>query len=334
MAARVALSSDWRQNRAMTKNIAILMFPGSQSLDITGPMEVFALASRQALDDEPGGAPLYALRFLARRAGPVPMASGMQVLADHGCADGQDGVDTLLVSGGMGDALERVRAESDTLDWLRAMVGRVRRMGSICSGALLLAEAGILDGRQATTHWLDVPEMRARYPQVRLVADAIYVHDGMLWTSAGITAGMDLALAMVAADHGLPLALKVAKRMVLATKRSGGQTQFSENLAALAMWLAANRRRRIDVDDMADHVHMSPRNFRRRFLNAFGNTPQKYLEGLRIEAAKPLLEHSQRDLKQIADEAGFASAEAMRRAFTRQLGCGPLDYRARMAAPG
>ncbi len=324
----------------MTKIVAMFMFPDSQSLDITGPMEVFSLASRQALEDDPLRDPLYALRFVAKERGPVMMASGMQVLADDACTDLPHDIDTLLVSGGMGDAMDRMRADADIVAWLAAMAVTVRRIGSICSGALLLAEAGILHGRQATTHWLDVPQLRQRYPNTHIVADAIYVHDGKVWTSAGITAGMDLALAMVAADHGLPLALKVAKRMVMVTKRSGGQSQFSAHLAAqsapdamagLAEWLSENRKRRIDVDDMAAQVHMSPRNFRRHFSAAFGCTPQKYLECLRIEAAKPLLEHTKRDLKGIADEAGFVSAEAMRSAFSRQLGILPAEYRARFA---
>ncbi len=325
----------------MTKTVAMFMFPDSQSLDITGPMEVFALATRQTLEDDPRRPPLYALRFVAKQRGPVMMASGMQVLADHACADLADDIDTLLVSGGMGDAMDRVRADADSVAWLAAMAGSVRRIGSICSGALLLAEAGVLHGRQATTHWLDVPELRQRYPHTQVVADAIYVHDGTVWTSAGVTAGMDLALAMVAADHGLPLALKVAKRMVMVTKRSGGQSQFSTHLAAqsapdamagLAAWLNENCKRRIDVEDMAEQVHMSPRNFRRHFSAAFGCTPQKYLECLRIDVAKPLLEHTTRDLKGIADDAGFMSAETMRRAFMRQLGIMPAEYRARFAS--
>jgi transcriptional regulator GlxA family with amidase domain len=324
----------------MVKSVAMLMFPDSQSLDITGPMEVFALASRQALEEQPGRAPLYSLHFIAKHRGLVTMASGMQVLADQACSDIADGLDTLLVSGGMGDALDRVRADADLVAWLSGMAGRVRRIGSICSGALLVAEAGLHIGREATTHWLDVPELRQRYPNIQVVADVIYVRDEMVWTSAGITAGMDLALAMVAADHGLPLALKVAKRMVMVTKRSGGQSQFSQHLAAqsapdamaeLATWLAANRKRQLDTDKMAEQVHMSPRNFRRRFFAVFGMTPQKYLESLRIEAAKPLLEHTTQELKAVANEAGFVSVESMRRAFSRQLGVLPTDYRARFA---
>lgn len=329
----------------MTRTVAMFMYPDSQSLDISGPMEVFALASRQAQEEEPGRPPLYALRFVASERGAVAMASGMRIVADSACSElagSAETIDTLLVSGGMGSALDWVRAERATVAWLAAMARRTRRIGSICSGALLLAEAGILHGRQATTHWLDVAELRQRYPGTQVVADAIYVHDGAVWTSAGITAGMDLALAMVAADHGMPLALKVAKRMVMVTKRSGGQSQFSHQLASqaapgamaeLAEWLSENRKRQVGVAEMAQRVHMSPRNFGRRFQAIFGSTPQKYLEGLRIDAAKPLLEHSLRDMKGVAAEAGFGSAEAMRRAFLRQLGILPAEYRARFASP-
>lgn len=268
------------------------------------------------------------------------MASGMRLVADAGCAEAGEGIDTLLVSGGLSEAIDRVRGDRECIGWLRDRAARVRRIGSVCTGALLLAEAGLLNGRQATTHWMDVAELSRRYPATRVIADAIYVHDGAVWTSAGITAGMDLALAMVAADHGMPLALKVAKRMVMVTKRAGGQSQFSPLLdaqqapdafAELAAWLRANLRRRIDIDTMAERVHASPRHFRRQFQAVFGVTPQRYLESLRIEAAKALLEHAGHELKRVARDAGFSSEEALRRAFVRRLGVTPSDYRQRFA---
>ena len=162
----------------MTKAIAMFMFPGAQSLDITGPMEVFALANRQAHEDDVSRQPLYAMSFVAREQGPVPMASGMKLHADHACADLRDPIDTVLVSGGMGDALDRARDDAQSLEWLRSVSRQVRRVGSVCSGALMLAEAGILNDRRATTHWLDVPELRQRYPRIDVVADAIYIRDG------------------------------------------------------------------------------------------------------------------------------------------------------------
>lgn len=316
----------------------MLAYAGAQSLDITGPLEVFALASRQAQEDAPGTAPLYRLQLLSIDAQPIVTDSGVRLLPDVACADMSTETDTLLICGGMGDALDNARANRALVQWLRSAAAQVRRVASVCSGALLLAEAGVLDGRQATTHWSDVRELRERYPQVRVQEDAIYTRDGEVWTSAGITAGMDLALAMVADDHGQALALKVAKRMVMATKRSGGQSQFSHQLQALDLpdqfarlesWIRENIRLQLDVTQLAERVHMSPRQFNRRFTAALSTTPQKYVEQLRIEAAKPLLESSSKDIKRIAAECGFASAEAMRRAFARQLGISPTDYRAR-----
>ncbi|QWF15289.1 GlxA family transcriptional regulator [Lysobacter capsici] len=326
----------------MPKIICMLVYADAQSLDISGPLEVFALASRQAQEDDPACGPLYRLHVVAEKSGPVVLASGMQLLPDLRCSQVPDAVDTLLVSGGMGDALDRVRANAGLVRWLREIAPRVRRIASVCSGALLLAEAGVLDGRKATTHWRDLAELRQRYPRVQVEADAIYTRDGAVWTSAGITAGMDLALAMVAADHGMPLALKVAKRMVMVSKRSGGQSQFSRQLdeldlpdqfAQLAAWVREHLRSRLDVGRLAQQVHMSPRQFGRRFQSVFGTTPQKYIEQLRVEAAKPLLESTRKEFKRIASDCGFASDEAMRRAFVRQLGIRPSDYRERFGSP-
>lgn len=327
----------------MTRTIAMLIYPGGQSLDVSGPMEVFALAGRQVLEDDPARAPPYRLLFVAPERGMVRMASGMVLHAELACAELPDPVDTALVSGGMGDALDRARADAGLVAWVAALPRHVRRVGAICSGALLLAEAGVLDGRKATTHWLDVGELRRRYPAVRVVPDAIYVQDGPVWTSAGITAGMDLALAMVAQDLGMPMALKVAKRMVMLAKRSGGQTQFSDLLRAqhapdefaeLVSWLREDLHRARDLEALAERLHMSPRHFRRRFAAVFGTTPQKYLERLRVETAKGLLENTPKELKRIAYECGFASEEGLRRAFVRQCGVRPAQYRERFGMPG
>lgn len=316
----------------------MLAYQGAQSLDVIGPLEVFALASRQAQEDSPGHGPLYVLHVLSFDSQPILTGAGLCLLPDLACADMQEDTDTLLVCGGMGDAMDKVRANRELVQWLHAAATRVRRVASVCSGALLLAETGILDDRQATTHWSDVRELRERYPKVRVQPDAIYTRDGEIWTSAGITAGMDLALAMVADDHGQALALKVAKRMVMSSKRSGGQSQFSHQLQALDLpdqfaqlesWMRENLRLRLDADQLAQRLHMSSRQFNRRFNAMFSTTPQKYVEQLRVEAAKPLLESSRKDIKRIADECGFSSAEAMRRAFARQLGVSPSDYRDR-----
>ncbi|RNF85105.1 GlxA family transcriptional regulator [Montanilutibacter psychrotolerans] len=318
----------------------MLAYAGAQSLDITGPLEVFALASRQAQEDAPCSEPLYRLQVLSVDMQPIVLASGMRLLPDMACGDMTQVPDTLLVCGGMGDALDIARADATLVHWLRTASMQVRRVASVCSGALLLAEAGLLDDREATTHWSDLRELRQRYPRVRVQPDAIYTRDGEVWTSAGITTGMDMALAMVAADHGQALALKVAKRMVMASKRSGGQSQFSRQLQALdlpdqfaqlARWIPDNLCLDLSVGQLAQRMHMSPRQFCRRFMAAFSATPQKYVEQLRVEAAKPLLESSRKDIKRIADECGFGSADTMRRTFVRLLGVSPAAYRARLS---
>lgn len=319
----------------------MLAYGGAQSLDITGPLEVFALASRHVQEDAPGTCPLYELKVLGLDAEPISLSSGLRLLPDAPYTALPSHTDTLLIAGGMGDALDCVRADRDLIAWLSGVAPRVRRIASICSGALLLAECGVLDGREATTHWSDVRELGERYPRVYVRPDAIYTRDGHVWTSAGITAGMDLALAMVEADHGRRLATKVARRMVLQARRSGGQTQLSRQLLALehpdpfadlAVWIRENLHRRLDVTQLAERVHASPRQFTRRFGAAFGATPQKYVEQLRVETAKPLLESSGKDIHRIAGECGFGSPEAMRRAFIRHAGISPSGYRARSAA--
>lgn len=319
----------------------MLVFDGAQSLDISGTLEVFALASRQAQEDGAAGVPPYALRIVARQAGAVTLASGMRLLPDLDCARMPGRIDTLLVSGGMGDALDRARADAGLADWLRAAAGRARRIGSVCNGALLLAEAGLLDGREATTHWSDLAELRRRYPSVRVVPDAIYTRDGRVWTSAGISTGIDMALAMVADDCGRPLASKIARRMVLATRRSGGDSQRGRQLAELdlpdrfadlAQWIRAHLHASLDVGRLSERMHMSPRQFTRRFRAAFGTTPHRYVVRLRIDAARAQLEHTGKDIKRIAADCGFSTEEAMRRSFVRQLGVRPGEYRQRLAA--
>lgn len=322
----------------MTRTIAMLIYEGAQGLDISGPMEAFALASRQVQEDDPGTTSLYQPLLIAEQAGPVRMASGIRLHADHALPDAPGDIDTLLVSGGMGKAVDRACENRTLLDWIGARAQRVRRIGSVCNGALLLGAAGVLDGREATTHWMDAATLQQRHPLAKVSADAIYLHDGRVWTSAGITAGMDMALAMISADQGNALALKVAKRMVMFARRSGGQSQFSRHLeaqavpdpfAALARWLREHLQQRLDTAALAEQVHLSPRQFARRFAEVFGTTPQRYIEQLRIEAAKPLLEHTGLELKRVAHETGFGSEEAMRRAFVRRLGVRPGEYRER-----
>lgn len=320
----------------MTQLICMLVFDGAQSLDISGPLEVFSLASRQAQEDGDSASALYEVRVIARDAGPVRLAAGLRLLPDATCAQWPAHTHTLLVSGGMGEALDRARADDGLVRWLRDTGGQVARLGSICNGALLLAETGLLDGCEATTHWSDIVELQSRYPQVQVAADAIYTRSGRVWTSAGVTAGMDLALAMVADDHGPMLASKVARRLVLASRRSGGQVQISPQLQALELadrfahlsqWITDNLHARLDVARLAERLHLSPRQLTRRFRATFGSTPRQYIEHRRIEAAKALLEHSPLELKRIALDCGFSSEQAMCRSFVRHLGKAPNEYR-------
>ncbi|MDH5825043.1 helix-turn-helix domain-containing protein [Luteimonas sp. RD2P54] len=326
----------------MARTIAMLVFDDAQALDVAGPLEVFALASRELREREPGAVVPYATLLVGPGRAPVSLASGIRVLPDRGYSELEAGIDTLLVSGGMGAALDRARADRALVAWLGDIAPRMRRIASVCNGALLLAEAGVLDGCEATTHWRDTGELASRYPAVRVVPDAIYTRTGEVWTSAGITAGMDMALAMVAADHGLPLALAVAKRMVMVAKRSGGQSQFSreleeldvpDRLADLARWIRAHLRAPLDAGLLADRMHMSTRQFARRFAAAFGTTPQKYVERLRVDAAKALLESGTATMRRVASDSGFASEDAFRRAFRRHAGVTPREYRQRFGSP-
>jgi transcriptional regulator GlxA family with amidase domain len=339
--APLPLAGPQSMAQAFTRTICMLIYDGAQSLDISGPVEVFALASRQAEEDRAGSAPLYSVKLIGRHSNWVVASSGIRLLPDMTCEEMPDNIDTLLVCGGMGDSLDVIRADRALVEWLGRAATRVRRIASICSGALLLAEAGVLDGREATTHWSDVRELRERYPKVHVQPDAIYTHDGHVWASAGITAGMDMALAMVAEDRGQSLALKVAKRMVMTSKRSGGQSQFSRQLQSmdlpdhfqkLEQWMRENLHLRLSVDELAQRLHMSPRQFNRRFVATFQLTPQKYVEMLRVEAAKPLLEGTRKDMQWVASECGYGSVDALRRAFLRQLNVTPSEYRTRFGS--
>jgi len=316
--------------------IAMLTYPGAQSLDVTGPLEVFSLANQQMLDDASTGYPTYQIMLIAPSSGSVQMSSGLCLIADAAYSSIKKPPDTLLISGGMGHSVHDQIQDRNLIDWLSQMKSKTRRMGSICNGALILAECGVLDGRRATTHWKDVDFLEQSYPETQVIADAIYVKDGHVWTSAGITAGMDLALALVADDLGMHIALKIAKRLVLFMKRSGGQRQFSDFLsgqmssdlfAGLLHWLRENMSEELSVARMAEYVHMSPRGFARKFKQEIGQTPMKYLECVRIECAKSLLENTKSDLAKIAQICGFHSQEHLRRAFLRQLNVLPQTYR-------
>jgi transcriptional regulator GlxA family with amidase domain len=322
-----------------TRRIAVLTFPGGQVLDVTGPLEVFSIASRLLARRAPARAPAYAVEVLAATAGPLAMSSGVRLVAERACTRVGDELDTLLVAGG-DPGLARALEDADLVGWLAGVASRLRRVGSVCTGAFLLARAGLLDGRRATTHWAAAERLARLHPAVEVDPDALFVQDGPVWTSAGVTAGMDLALALVEEDHGRALALEAARQMVLFLKRPGGQSQFSRELglqtraqgpfAELADWILTHLDEPLAVPRLARRVAMSPRNFARAFRRTLGVTPAKFVERARVERARASLERGEPlALDELAAACGFGSTERMRRTFQRHLRVVPHDYRRR-----
>ncbi len=309
----------------MTRTVAILVFPEFQLLDAAGPLTAFEAAGR---DTAP---PAYRLRVLARAAGAVPSSSGMQLVAE---GFGAEPLDTLIVAGGWGSRREAACAE--TLAFVRAAAVRARRVASVCTGAFILAAAGLLDGRRATTHWARAAEFARAYPRVRVEPDRIFIRDGAIWTSAGITAGIDLALALVADDLGEAVAKRVAQQLVVYHRRPGGQSQFSALLEAdrpgsrfspVLAWARERLGERLPVERLAEHAAMSPRHFARAFLAETGMTPAKAVERLRLEAARERIETGAEPIEGVASRTGFGDPERMRRAFLRAFGQPPQALR-------
>lgn len=321
--------------------IAALVFPGAMILDAAGPLQVFASANAElARTGQPRAYDVVLVSVDA--AGPVETSSGLRLHADACLADLRaEDVDTLLVSGGEG--VDALMARPDVLSRLRALEPALRRLGSVCSGALVLAAAGLLDGREATTHWARAEELAARFPAVRVDADRLhtYTPGAHVFTSAGVTAGIDLALALVEDDLGPALALAVARRLVMFLKRPGGQAQFSAHLAPglervprladLLAWLPGNLDGDLSVDALAERCAMSPRTFTRLFTSQLGLSPARYVERVRVEAARLQLEASDRSIAVIARACGFGHPETMRRAFLRQMAVSPQDYARRFS---
>lgn len=319
---------------AKTRLVTMAAYGGAEVLDITGPLDVFALAN--GIHMENGGLePLYRIEIAAKaKDDAIVTSSGIRLLADKAWCDCSD-MDTLLVPGGP----VAENAPQELVDWLRLAAAGVRRVGSICTGAFILALAGLLDGRRATTHWSRAEELRRLYPRIDVDEDAIHTRDGSIYTSAGITAGIDLALALVEDDYGRRLALDVARRMVLYFKRPGGQSQFSTSLLAqfreggclapTLQWILANYQRPLDNETLASHSAMSLRNFARIFKRDVGTTPAQFIERIRLEAAVKLLEETGQSMETVARECGFQSGEHLRISFARRFGITPGQYRAR-----
>jgi transcriptional regulator GlxA family with amidase domain len=310
-----------------SRRTAVLAYPDVQILDVVGPLQVFSHSG-------------YPVEIIGVEAGPIRTSSGMQLVAERGIGEVSGGIDTLLVAGGNG--FPGPAGNPAVLAWLREMRPRVRRFGSICSGAFILAAAGLLDGRRAVTHWARCDEFRAAYPGVKLEPDALHIRDGDIYTSAGVTAGMDLALAMVEEDRGHHVALDIARQLVLFLKRPGGQSQFSTHLAAEADgtspiravqdWVLSEPGADLRVETLAARAAMSPRNFARVFLREAGTTPLKFVEAARLDAARRRLERTRDPVDRIAGDLGFGTAETMRRTFVRRLGVTPQDYRCHFRA--
>lgn len=309
----------------------VVVYEQLQALDLVGPAEVFDMANRL------GGHREYALTVAATRAGIVTTASGMGFHVDTALKDVATRSDTVVVVGGPGTA--GALGDAELISQVARLARRARRVASVCSGAFVLAEAGLLDGRRATTHWAECRRLALRYPQVVVDPEPIYVRDGDVYTSAGVTAGMDLALALVEDDLGRDAALAVARHLVMFLHRPANQSQFSAQLASqLAERDALREAQRLIAEDPgADHsvavlaarVGMSERNFARCFRREVGQPPGRYVASTRLEAARRLLEDTDRAVADVAAACGFGTAETMRRSFLRALGCGPVELRRR-----
>ena len=318
----------------VTRVIELLAYPAVQMLDVTGPLQVFATANEFG-----AGAPPYALRVVAR-AGPAGVTTSAGVgLTTVPLPPADAAVDTLLVAGGPG--VEAAAADAALVDWVRQRARQARRTASVCTGAFLLATSGALDGRRAVTHWSYCDDLARRFPAVRVERDPIFVRDGPVWTSAGVTSGIDLALALVEEDLGRGVALAVARYLVVFLKRPGGQAQFSAALSlqtavdrfgALHEWITAHLADDMSLPVLAGQAGMSERSFSRRYAEATGLTPARAVERLRVEAARLLLSESRLPVKRIARRCGFGSEETMRRSFLRLLSATPQDYRTRFSA--
>jgi transcriptional regulator GlxA family with amidase domain len=326
-------SAERRRGPMADKTIAIVAVPGVQLLDVSGPLDVFAEANLQVSQ------PCYRLVVVGAEKGPVRSSSGVRLLPDWTIDDAApDRIDTLLVAGCL-NATD-IFPPPALVAWLRRQAPRTRRYGSVCSGAFLLAATSLLDGRHVTTHWAVADQLAAAFPEVRVEPDALYVRDGSIRTAAGVTAGLDLALALVEEDLGRDAAMKVAAQLVMFFKRPGGQMQFSRGREAVPAgrsalqeaqrWIAANPDADHTVPALAERVGLSSRHFARLFRSEVGLTPAAWVERARVGAAQKLLETGELSPKQVAPRCGFADVDTLRRAFIRQLGVTPAEYRKRL----
>lgn len=327
---------DTQRKDLSKRRVIVVVVPPVDELDLVGPMQVFSAANRLA------GRPVYSVEVATNAPGMKVAGEGglLSFLAHRRFPELKGSFDSLLLVCGIATRNAR---DAALFAWLRKAAPVIRRVGSVCAGAFLFAEAGLLNGRRAATHWKFADELAKRYPQVRVESQPLWVRDGNIYTSAGISAGIDLALAWVEEDCGAAVAHEVARELVLFLRRPGGQTQYSVSLAAqasemtaiqeLQVWIAENLQKKLSVQALADRVAMSVRNFERVFTRELGRTPSKYLLQVRVEAAQRQLERTDRGLKQIAAACGFASVDIMRRSFARFVGVTPSQYRHRTRFP-
>ena len=320
--------------------VLIVAFDGVQSLDLTGPLEVFTGANDYLAGHAAGG-PAYEIAVATLGAGPVRTSSGLAIVPDADLRDAQ-AVHTLVVPGGDG-ARSTGSAVEELTGWLRQNAPGARRIASVCTGAFLLARAGLLAGRRVTTHWAYASALERQFPEVVVDPEPIHVRDGAIVTSAGVTAGIDLALALVEEDVGREAALAVARHLVVFLRRPGGQAQFSAQLRAqlaqrqplreVQQWITERPAADLSVDSLAARAGLSPRQFARSFTAETGVTPGRYVDRVRLDAARRGLEDTGDGIEQVARNCGYGTPEAMRRAFIRTLGVSPAGYRQRFQAP-
>lgn len=314
-------------------SVYLLAFPGVQSLDVSGPLDVFAEANRFLLPQAH-----YRLQVIGAGQAPgeaIACSNGMLLGAHRHFSDTEEGADLLLVAGG--PVLVKQAPDAALSAWLQRQAQAAKCYGSICNGAFLLARAGLLDGKRATTHWDDAAALAHQFPQIRLEPDRIWLRDGRLVTSAGVTAGIDLSLALLAEEAGPEVALNVAKRLVVFMQRSGGQSQFSPYLTPYAeegslvgrvqQYVLAHLDEKLTVEKLAGLVAASPRNFARMFARDAGMTPAEFIERARVDAARAMLERSTLPLKSVAIGCGFRDAGHLRRVFQKRLGTSAQQYR-------
>lgn len=324
------------QRRRSPREVVMFVYPNAHLLDISGPISLFAAANDFA------GHEAYDVSLAASHIGNVTTSAGIALSATRRIGRVIAGIDTLLVAGGIG--IDAQLKDRPVIGWLQRQAPLCRRVASVCSGALLLAEAGLLDGRRAVTHWVRCDQLAADYPEVTVEQDPIFVRDGKFYSSAGISAGMDLALALIEEDLGAEIAAQLAREFVLYMRRSGGQAQFSPALraqdtppgriAGLQQWILAHLHETLDVETLAARVAMSPRHFARRFLDETGMTPAAFVAAARVDAARQALAAGHEHIDVVAERFGFGSAERLRRTFRRHLAVTPTQFRQHFQTSG